>query len=139
MAHGSWKTTGGGGPGVSALIGPAVIIAVAVAVAVIIIEFAWLIISLGVIAAAVRLWLLYRRNVALAGIADAFMQEHARRAAEAVKAVAEQRAHEIEVARAGAQPVQIINVIDPAALLAAGFAPRPASYRAEVIRAEVER
>ncbi len=43
----------------------------------------------------------------------------------------------LEIARAGAPVIQ--NVIDPAALLAAAFAPRPAPYRAEVVRAEVER
>ena len=112
--QGTWKTTGGSGPDFTGLIQVAVIAGVAIGAAVIVVELAWLIISVAVVAIAARLWLLYRRNVALADMADAFVREHAIRAAEAVKAAAEQRAHEIEVARAGAQPVQIINVIDPA-------------------------
>jgi hypothetical protein len=144
--HGTWKTTGGGGPDLSGLIGPAVMLGVAVGAAMVIVEFA-LVIAIALSAvlvlggALLAWWLLKGRPAGEAKAeaarlerAHAYELEQARR-----DALAHQRA--LELAAAGATVIQpvIQNVIDPAALLAAAFAPPPAPYRAEVIRGAVER
>ncbi len=127
----------------AALILPAVILGGAVGVALIIVELKWWIIAGAAIAAAVRLYILYRKTVASAAIAAAFAREHERRAAEAARALAEKRRHEIAVAAAGAPQVHVTNTIDPAGMLAALTAavqqPPAWAYSADVIRQQVER
>jgi hypothetical protein len=137
---GTWKTSGFDASGLAQV---GVIAGVAVAVAVIIMQFAWLIVTVGVIAVAVRLWLLHRQNVTTAGWHAAAVREHEVRSTEQAKRLAEQRQHELDVARAGAPVIR--NVIDPAALIAALSAahraeayPERRSDAAWVYRAEVE-
>jgi len=106
---------------------------------VIVMEFAWLIIIIGVVAVTARLFLLYHKNntaTAIAAKGELVRQEQQELAAARLAA---KRAHEIEVARAGATVIQ--NVIDPApfvaaALTALGVQPQPQPV---TIRAEVER
>jgi len=129
----------GGGFDPGGLIQVAVLAGAAVGAAVIIVEFAWLIITVGVLAVAARLWLLHRRNVAIAVIAARGELIRAEQRAREAAALTAQRAHEIDVARAGAQPIHIHNVIDPApfvaaALTALGVQPQPVTIRGEVER-----
>jgi len=114
--QGTWKTTGGGAD-FSGLFQLAVIVGLAAGIAIIIAEFAWLVITVGVVAVAVRLYLLYRRTVILAAIAAKGVAMRAEQQAQAAAALAGRRAHEIEVARAGATIIQ--NIIDPASITAA--------------------
>lgn len=130
------------GPDFGDVIQFAVIIGGAIGLAVIIIEFAWLIITLGAVAVAFRLYLLHRKNVAIAVIAAKGELIRQEQAALEAAALERRERHEIEVARAGATVIQ--NVIDPAPFLAAITAaarpqPQPWSQPVPVIRAEVER
>jgi hypothetical protein len=145
-AHGTWQQTGGGGPDLGGLIQLAVLAGTAIGIALVIAEFAWLVITLGVAAVAVRLYLLHRRNLVIAAIhaKGALMREEQQVAAAA--ALAAKRAHELAVAAASATRVEITNVIpdQTAALLAAAFNTRQ-SYTAQpqparvTIRGELER
>lgn len=147
IRHGDLKVGirhgGGGGPDVGALIGPAVIIGIAVGVAVIIATFAWLVITAGVILAAVRLWILHRKNVATLAITAAFAREHEIREQKADARLAAQRAHELEVARVSASAPASQGAIDLPAIAAivaaavAGAQLQPQAVR--VLRGEVER
>ena len=115
--HGFHWSACRGGFDAGALIQFAAIMVTAACAAMIIMEFAWLIITASVIAAAVRLYLVYRRIVAIAAIEakGALMREeqHARKAAD----LADQRRHELAVAAASAPTVNITNTIDPVAML----------------------
>jgi hypothetical protein len=125
-----------GGPGFSGLIQAGLLAGAAIGAAAVIIQFAWLIITLGAAAAALRLWLLHRRNLTLAAIAARGELIRAEQRALAAARVAEQRAHEIAVAEAGRPVIQ--NVIHPDALAAAfaaaaaGAQPQPVTIRGEV-------
>ena len=129
---------GSGGPDLGGVVQVAALIGVAIGVAVVIAAFAWLVITAGVIAAAVRLYLLYRKNAALAAIAEAFAREHEIRAARADTRLAEQRAHELEVARvsagAGRAAIDLPAIAAIVAAAIAGAQPQPA----RVLRGEVE-
>lgn len=148
IRHGnlSVKIRHGGGSDLAGLIEVIVPVVACVIACVVIIEYIWWIIAAAGIYAVARGCFAVRKAMLTAArdteMTMAFAQEHERREVEAAKALAAQRAHEIEVARASAPVIQpvIQNIIDPAALLAAAFAaPHPAPYRAEVVRAEVER
>jgi hypothetical protein len=121
----------------------AVIAGVAIGVAVIIAEFAWLIITLGVIAVAARLYLHYRRTVAIRAIAAQGERVRAEQAALEAAALERRMRHEIEVAKAGATVIQ--NIIDPAAITASVAAAltraqqQPCPRPVRVIRGGVER
>ena len=143
--QGTGQTTGGFDS--SEIIQLGVIAGVAVAVAAVIIEFAWLIITLGAAAVAVRLYLHHRRTAAILYIAAKAEQVRAEQQARRAAALNETRRHEIAVAEAG-RPVTVIqNVIDPAPLAAAVTAAvhQQPAYRqmwpqpAPAARAEVER
>jgi len=140
--HGTWTETGGGfDPG--GLIQVALIAGAAAGAAVIVMEFAWLIITAGAVAVAVRLYLLYRRNVAVAAIEakGALIREEEAARAERRELLRHQRA--LEIAAAGRTVIQNIIPLDPAAIAAAvagaqqqPWAPQPQPV---TIRAEVER
>jgi hypothetical protein len=136
MAHGTWKTTGGGGFDLSDLFYAGVAFGVLAGVTVIVIELMWAIVAAAVVATAVWLWLHHRRTVAITALAAAGARMREEQQSRDAAALAEKRRHEIEVARAGATVIQ--NIIDPAAILAAAFradVPQPV----QVIRGEVER
>jgi hypothetical protein len=102
-----------------------------IGIALIIVEFAWLIISLGVVAVAVRLYLLYRRTLVIAAIEakGALIREEQR--AFAAAELAAKRRHEIAVATASAPRIEINNIIpDPMAALTAAWNTQP-SYAAQ--------
>ena len=148
--HGTWTETGGGGPGAGIL--AAVVIAVVLifgggamaAVASAVTELlivtaviAGVVVVLGAVALA--WWLLKGAPAADAKVAAARLERARVYEVEQARKDALRKQEALELARAGAQPVQIINVIDPAALLGAAFAGAERTYRAEVIRREVER
>jgi hypothetical protein len=140
MPHGTWQGSGtwkSGGPDSSDVIQIAALVAVVVTVVMIVMAYAWLIISIGAVAVAGRLYILYRKNVTLAAIAarGVLMREE-QRVQEAAR-LAGQRAHELEVARASATVIQ--NIIDPAALLAAALRQSGPQAVPVTVRAEVER
>jgi hypothetical protein len=131
---GTWQTTGGGGFDAGVLIQFAVIAVAAVCAVMIIMEFAWLIITVGVIATAVRLYLLYRRIVTIAAIeARGVLMREEQRARE-VAELADRRRHELAVATASAPQVNITNTIDPVAMLE--MAARMAAGQSQSWRAE---
>ena len=123
-AHGTWQQTGGGGGGVdlSGLIQVAVIVGVAAGIALVIAEFAWLVISLGVVAAAVRLYILYRRTVVMAAIAAQGVLIREEQRERAAAALADQRRHEIEVAQASRPVIAPVIQIGADLLAAAAVA-----------------
>jgi hypothetical protein len=147
-AHGTWTQTGGGGPDLGGLIQLAVLVGAAIGIALIIAEFAWLVISLGVAAVAVRLYLLHRKNLVIAAIhARGALIREEQRAAAAVAFAAKHR-HELAVAAASAPRIEINNVIpDSMAALAAALNTTRQSYTVQAqpqparvtIRGEVER
>jgi hypothetical protein len=145
-AHGTWTQTGGGGPDLGGLIQLAVMAGTAIGIALVIAEFAWLVIILGVVAVAVRLYLLHRKNLATAAIAAAFAAEHEIKRAFAAADLAAKRRHELAVAAASAPRVEITNVIpDSMAALAGALNTTRQSYTAQpqparvTIRGELER
>ena len=119
----------------------AIVVAAACAV-MIIMEFAWLIVTVSVIATAIRLWLVYRRVAAIAAIeARGVLMREEQRVRDAAELV-DRRRHELAVAAASATQVHITNTIDPAAILAAAFGAAPVQYQPDpvrVIRGELER
>ncbi len=132
-----------GGFDAGVLVQFAAIVVVAVCAVMIIMEYATLIITVGVIATAIRLYLLYRRIVTIAAIeARGVLMREEQRDRDAAELV-DRRRHEIAVAAASAPQVNITNTIDPAAILAAAFRadawqPRqPEPVR--VLRGQVER
>jgi hypothetical protein len=117
------------------------IIGAGIGLALIIIEFAWLIITLGAVLVAFRLYLLHRKTEAIkfiAAKAELVRQEQAGLAAAALE---RRMRHELDVARAGATVIH--NVIDTAPLVAAITAatrPQEPQWSAQpvpVIRGEV--
>jgi hypothetical protein len=117
----------------------AVITAAAIGLAVVIAEYAWLIVTLGAVAGAVRLYFHYRRTKVLAAIAAKGEQIRLEQAALKADAAERRMRHEVEVALAGRTVIQ--NIIDPAAIAAAFAAAATGAQRqpARVIRGEVER
>ena len=114
---GTWQTTGGGGFDVGVLIQFAAIVVAAVSAVMIIMEYATLIITVGVIATAIRLYLLYRRIVTIAAIeARGVLMREEQRARDAAE-VADRRQHERDLAVLSAPQVNITNTIDPVAML----------------------
>lgn len=138
--RGTWQTTSGGFDGILQVV---LIVGAAAGLAVVVVEFAWLIITLGVAAVAVRLWLLHRKNAALAMIHATGIRLQEEQQARDDAALASRRRHEIEVARASAPVVNVNNTVDPAALIAAALnVQQPYTAQAQparVIRGEVEK
>jgi hypothetical protein len=147
---GKWEGSGTfttSGPDMGPALQVGGLIGAAIGAALIVAAFAWLIITLAVVAVAARLYLLHRRNVAIAAIGakGALMREEQR--ASAAARLTAQRAHELEVARVGA-PV-IHNHIDMAAIAAALFGtqpqpwpepqPQPIRVKAEIVKPEMPR
>ena len=115
----------------------AVITGAAIGLAVIIAEFAWLILAAGAVAVAARLYLLHRKNVAIAVIAAKAALVRQEQAALAAAALDRRMRHEIAVAEAGRIVIQ--NVIDPAALIAAAMSAQPQPAPVPVVHGELER
>lgn len=124
MPTGTWKGSGTfttTGPAFSDIIQIGALIGVAIGAALIIEAFMWEIAVIGTAALAARLYILYRKTVILAQIhaKGLAMQEEQRTRADAC--LADQRRHELEVARVSAPVIQpvIQNIIDPAMITAA--------------------
>ena len=132
---------GGGGPDLSGLIIPAVIVGVVVAVVMVVMQFiVWILAFLGavfLVGAGLLTWWLCTQPARKARWAEAYRQAFAAREEADRQQVMQRQAFALELARASA-PV-INNIIDPAQLAAAVAGAQLLRDPARVVRGEVER
>jgi len=146
ISHGDLNVRIRHGGGLAGLIPTALIIGAAIGVAVVIVEYAWLIITLGAVAAAARLWLHHRRTLAITAIAAKGELIRAEQQARADAALERRERHELAVAAAGASRTEVHahTHIDPAAITAAfaaaftGAQPQPVPVPVRMIPGTAE-